>query len=306
MNGLLIPVAMSALVSLGNCQRQPIPLKPQVFEPNTISTGSVEYSPTLSTTGSEIYFARSNDQWGSGALKSSIYYSVKKNDKWSSPKLASFSGHYHDSGPHLAHDDKTLYFISQRPSKASQVSADIWMVEKNDEGKWGPPVRLSDSINSPASEYSPRTDTQGNLYFASNRPGGYGQGDLYIAKKENGKFALPMNLGSPMNTDKGEWNLEVSGEGDLIIFEASGRVQNRSSYGDLYISFKIEDRWTIPQPIAELNTTGSDLYAHLHSNNNTLYYTSSDNIESTTTDIYVVDFKTIYNKYRKSSLLPKR
>lgn len=281
-------------------------LKSRVFEPENISTDAVEYSPTFSSSGSEIYFAKSNDKWGSGELKSSIYYSIRKDNKWSPPKLASFSGHHNDSDPHLTHDDETMFFISKRPSEINQISADIWMVEKNQKGEWGTPIRLNSSINSTANEYSPRTDKNGNLYFASDRPGGYGQGDLYMVRKENEKFTLPINLGNSINTDKGEWNLEISGDGELIIFEASERVQNLSSYGDLYISFNLNNKWTIPQNIKELNTTGSDLYPHLTNRENILYYTSSDSLKSTNTDIYFIDFKTIYDNYKQTSILPEK
>jgi len=83
-------------------------LKSKVFEPENISTDVVEYSPTFSSFGSEIYFAKSNEKWGFGELKSSIFYSIRKYNKWSPPKLASFSGQHNDSDPHLIHDDETI------------------------------------------------------------------------------------------------------------------------------------------------------------------------------------------------------
>ncbi|MEM9685522.1 MAG: hypothetical protein AAF934_01200 [Bacteroidota bacterium] len=276
----------------------------KVFEPGNISTEAVEFSPSFSSSGSEIYFAKSNDMWGKGAIKSSIYYSTKKDNKWSTPKLVSFSGTYDDSDPHLTRDGKTMYFVSDRPSEASRMSADIWMVKKDKGGKWGIPTRLKHPINSPGTEYSPRTDNKGNLYFASDRSDGYGQGDLYMAKREKGKFASPVNLGNSINTAKGEWNLEVNGSGDLIIFEASERVQNLSSYGDLYISFKRHNRWTVPQHIKEINTTGSDLYPHLTDGERMLYFTSSDRLKSTDTTIYFIAFTPLYDRYKKTAVLP--
>lgn len=49
-----------------------------IFEPGNISTSLVEFSSSLSSSGNEIYFARSDQKWGKGDMKSSIYYSVKK------------------------------------------------------------------------------------------------------------------------------------------------------------------------------------------------------------------------------------
>nr|WP_288935151.1 hypothetical protein [uncultured Allomuricauda sp.] len=105
-----------------------------VFEPKNISTDSVEFCAVFSRQEREVYFARSNQKWGKGDMKSSIYYAVKKNGIWSTPETASFSGLYDDSDPHLTRDGNTLYFISKRPSEGIPTSADIWMVEKDDTG----------------------------------------------------------------------------------------------------------------------------------------------------------------------------
>lgn len=276
-----------------------------LFEQDNISTNAVESSYSFSSSGNEIYFTRSNKKWGERNHKNSIYYSVNKNGKWSTPVLASFSGQFSDSGPHLSKDGNTLYFISKRPSKGIQISADIWVVKKDGMEKWGVPYRLDAPLNSEAREYSPCTDDMGNLYFASDRANGYGQGDLYMAKIENGEFKEVINLGNSINNETGEWNLVVNGNGNLLIFEASGRKENASPYGDLYISFKLDDKWSIPQNIKELNTTGSDLYPHLTNQDSTLFFTSSDSLKSVDTNIYWTDFTTIYEKYKALATFSK-
>lgn len=172
-------------------------------------------------------------------------------------------------------------------------------------GKWDVPFRLDAPLNSEDREYSQCTDDMGNLYFASDRPNGYGQGDLYMAKIENEEFNKPINLGNSVNTEKGEWNLEVIGNGSLLIFEASDRKENVSSYGDLYISFKLHDKWSIPQNIKELNTSGSDLYPHLTNHDSTLFFTSSNNLNSVDTNIYFTKFTTIHEKYKTQAIFSK-
>ena len=276
-----------------------------LFEHKNISTKSVEYCASFSSSGTEVYFTRSQGKWGTGDLKNAIYHSIKTEGQWSSPILAPFSGEFDDSDPHLSADGNTLYFISKRPSDGIPISADIWAVEKNRMGKWEAPVRLDAPLNSEAGEYSPCTDDFGNLYFASDRSNGFGQGDLYMAKKTNKEFKDPINLGNTVNTDKGEWNLAINGKGDLLIFEASERKENISSYGDLYISFKMDGRWTIPQNIAELNTPGSDLYPHLVNHGSTLFFTSSDSLKSMDTNIYFTYFTPIYEKYRAQAVFSK-
>ena len=166
---------------------------------------------------------------------------------------------------------------------------------------WGDPKQFPSPINSDAREYSPKTDNSGNLYFASDRESGFGQGDLYMSRFTDGQFMVPINLGASVNRNTGEWNLEISGDGTILIFEASGRKENQSPYGDLYIAFKKEDSWTTSQNIIELNSTGSDLYPLLRDNGSLLYYSSSDSLSSKNTNIYSIPFLEILEEYRKNA-----
>ncbi|WP_205597870.1 TolB family protein [Flagellimonas sp. CMM7] len=272
-----------------------------LFEPGNISTKHVEYGATFTDDGAEMYFARSKQEWGKNDMKSSIYHSFFDGEKWSKPQIVSFSGTYDDSDPHVTSDGKTIYFISKRPSSENTISPDIWMVKRTPNNSWTEPERIPNPINSEKSEYSPCTDSEGNLYFASNRPGGYGQGDLYMVVNEGNRLKTPINLGSILNSDTGEWNLGVSADGNTLIFEASERKQNVSAYGDLYISFKKNGFWTIPQNITELNTSGSDLYPFLDKHTRQLYFTSSDSLSSGDTNIYKVAFDTILKKYQETA-----
>lgn len=301
----LVTWGMLLFISAG-CQDSSENFEKLIFEPNNISTELVEYAPSFSPSGSEFYFSRSEGSWGKGDLKSSLYFSVKKDEKWSTPELVPFSGQYDDSAPHMTFDGKTLFFISERPPGGVQeTSQDIWKVERNRSGIWGKPIRLDSTINSTENEYCVRTDRNGNLYFASDREGGHGQGDLYMARKSKNTYSAPMNMGTAINSKKGEWNLEVSRGGDIIIFEASEREENLSPYGDLYISFKLDGEWTLSQNIEEINTTGSDLYPELVEDANVLYFSSSDSLSSIRTNIYHIEFGHIYDRYRTSAALLK-
>ena len=294
---------MVPLLAQNSCKRVTKPTIPTVFEPGNISTNKVEYATTFSPSGSEVYFAKSDGQWAKGNLKSAIYYSVKTKNQWSKPALVSFSGIYDDSAPHLTNEGRTLYFISNRPLGDSlPVSQDIWKVDRDIQGVWGEPVRLNDPVNSAQNEYGLVTDMHGNLYFASDREGGLGQGDLYMAKKQHANYAEPINLGRPINSEKGEWNLGINKAGTTMIFEASQRKHNLSAFGDLYISFKVDGTWSLPQNIKEINTTGSDLYPEFSEEEDVLFYSSSDSLKSTVTNIYSVQLSDLHRKYRESAV----
>ena len=169
-------------------------------------------------------------------MKSNLYTKQKINGHWTKTDLATFVGDFNNSGPNFSLDGQTLFFISKRPTPTGDVSSNIWKVEKLASKGWGAPTFV-EGVNSPKSEYSPKVMANGDLYFASSREGGLGQGDLYVAKLNNGTYGMPENLGSAINSDKGEWNLQLSSDGKTLLFEASQRPQNASPFGDLYISF---------------------------------------------------------------------
>ena len=131
------------------------------------------------------------------------------------------------------------------------------------------------SVNSESEEYSPFVTDTGALYFASDRPGGYGQGDIYRADMLDDGFGPPTLLGTSINSEFGEWNLWVAADESEMIFESSSRPTNISIPGDLYYSHRTDDGWSSAVPIESLNSDGSDLMPRLHPDGETLYYTTA-------------------------------
>lgn len=256
------------LVTLSEAQ------EPKPFLKDLMSK-KVEYGATITPDNSTVYFVKTDSFYISTPTR--IYKSILRHGKWSTPKIAYFSTHDSDSSPFVTPDGKRLFFTSKRPKENETVeNNNIWYVDLVD-GKEGKPVCLN-IVNSKKSEYSPSLDNQGNLYFGSNRDGGYGMGDLWYSEFENGRYQKPINLGRLINTPNGEWGSCISADGQLLIFENSGNKQNYSGAGDLYISQKINGYWQkplhLPQPI---NSIGSDLTPKFH--NGFLYYASNRNYD---------------------------
>lgn len=248
--------------------------EPTLFLKDLMSK-KVEYGATITPDSKTVYFVKTDSFYIS---KPKIIYKTNNiNSVWSIPIKVNFSGKYSDSSPFVTPDGKRLFFTSKRPKENETVeNNNIWYVDLVD-GKEGKPVCLN-IVNSKKSEYSPSLDNQGNLYFGSNRDGGYGMGDLWYSEFKNGKYQKPINLGRLINTPNGEWGSCISADGQLLIFENSGNKQNYSDAGDLHISQKINGTWQkplhLPQPI---NSVGSDLTPKFH--NGFLYYASNRNYD---------------------------
>ncbi len=227
----------------------------------------------LSPDGKTAFWAEWNGKWGSPATGRRIIFKAhREGDVWGEPEPALPSEQYSDDDPFVSPDGQWLYFVSDRPSSAADKTndANIWRYNLR---IGGAPEYLT--VYSEAEEYSPVATASGALYFASDRDGSAGRGDLYRASTQGSGFGEPAPLGPAVNSETGEWNLWVSADETDLIFEASSRATNVSVPGDLYYSWQTASGWTPALPIAELNTRSSDLLPRLHPNGETLFYTSA-------------------------------
>jgi len=154
----------------------------------------VAFSPDLK----EVYFTSNN--YLNGKLKSPnikiFKATVAENGEWRDFTSLPFNSDEYDTGhPVLSEDGKKLYFVSNMPGTLGDK--DIFVVDVN-KGHYGKPINLGPSINSIAKEYTPYVDGD-IIYFSSNRKGGKGGFDIYMAKVD-GSLAKPINLGEPMNS----------------------------------------------------------------------------------------------------------
>ena len=240
-----------------------------VFDSGFENQAGLVFSPD----GRTAYWSAWDGVWGGEAASPrTLHVSRLEDSGWTAPVIAPFSGVFNDDDPYVSPDGRWLYFVSDRPAFEGddQRDGDIWRYSLAGDGAV---ERLA--INSDADEYSPVVTASGNLYFASARNGGPGQGDLYRAAHSAAGFASPEPLGPAVNSRTGEWNLWVAADESEMLFEASSRPTNVSVPGDLYYSWKTPAGWTAAMAVSQLNGEGSDLLPRLHPDGKTLYYTSA-------------------------------
>ncbi len=70
---------------------------------------------------------------------------------------------------------------------------------------WQQPQNLGSTVNTVYNEWYPVIAEDGSyMIFVSDRPGGYGAGDIWISYKDGSNWGAPQNLGSNVNTVYGE------------------------------------------------------------------------------------------------------
>jgi len=95
---------------------------------------------------------------------------------------------------------------------------------------WQAPVKISSPLNSEYDDTTPFLDPDGEtLYFASNRPGGYGETDIYSSQRLDNswmRWSEPENLGFGVNSNFSEIYYGISPLRDFSYF-----VSYKYSYG---------------------------------------------------------------------------
>ncbi|MCL5278851.1 MAG: protein kinase [Planctomycetes bacterium] len=84
------------------------------------------------------------------------------------------------------------------------------------------PLNLGLPVNSPFTDFGPVLAPDGlELYFASNRPGGHGDMDIWVAKRATMQdpWGQPENLGPPINTTTFEYPGSLSADGLTLYVE---------------------------------------------------------------------------------------
>jgi Tol biopolymer transport system component len=249
-------------------QEQP-GVAPELFAPGVITTAFHEHSsPAFSPDGNEVYWSVFLNFWGPQV----ILTMRMENGRWTQPEVASFSGQYSDGNPAFSHDGRRLLFESRRPVAADAPytgETDLWVVDRMDVG-WGEPRHLGWTVNSARWDRGPCTSANGNLYFSSERDGGYGRSDIYRAEWVNGAYATPTNLGSMINTEGQESFPYIAPDESFIIYE--------SASGDLLLHFRHpDDGWSEAINMAgKLKSSGpQDRFPRLSNDGAYLFFVSN-------------------------------
>ena len=131
--------------------------------------------------------------------------------------------------PRVDERQKRLYFSSNRPE--SLGGYDLYYVTWDDQMNFSDPVNLGSTINTAFNERDGyRLDNE--FYYSSDKTGGLGGLDVYMATVQGDSYAYPVNLGEPVNSVADDFGFVKTGENKVYL--ASDRVSGTGS-DDLYM-----------------------------------------------------------------------
>jgi outer membrane protein OmpA-like peptidoglycan-associated protein len=180
--------------------------------------------------------------------------------------------------PTLTADEKTLYFTVLRPKDEYTQCVRCTHEEdfyvsyfKNDQ--WTKAIPLGHPINTHGNEGAACISPDGMsfIYTACNRDDGFGSCDLYISKREGGRWSAPQNMGSKINSSYWDSQPSIAPDGKTLYFASA-----RNGKMDIYVSVLDDNgQWGEPVNIGKpVNTEKSEMSPFIHPDGKTLYFTS--------------------------------
>jgi hypothetical protein len=165
-----------------------------------------------------------------------------------------------DGLPRITADGLELYFNSNRSGGYGDY--DLWVATRGKiDDDWGEPMNLGSTINTSTADACPSISADGlTLFFASSRPGGYGNSDLYVTTRQttDDPFGPPVNLGPTVNSSSLDSGPCISIDG-LSLFFMSNRPGG-SGGDNVWLTTRetINGEWSAPVNLGP-NVNGSGL-----------------------------------------------
>lgn len=256
-----------------------------------INSEYTEYNPVVSTDQTVMAYTvlkPNNDKLTSSQkYVEEIYVSYRNiGGKWSAPQMISINSKFNVGTAGISPDgENMLIFVGSANNTGS-----IYRIKRESTNEWSQPSPLDRGINSDYLESTASISPDGKtMYFASNRPGGYGGMDLYKAEKNrDGKWDKPQNLGPVINSKYDEDAPYIHPDGKTLFFTSNGL--NSIGGNDIFKTVYVGKKWQEPKNMGyPINTTADDNYFTLTADGSVGYFSSNRLGGKGGQDIYYID-----------------
>lgn len=166
-----------------------------------------------------------------------------------------------ESAQSISADGHYLFFMrcdNRSENGWDQGGCDLYMSYTAD-SVWSIAQSFGATINTPAYEGMPSLSPDNrDLYFVSDREGGYGGLDIWVSRFEDGLWQLPRNLGPSINTPGDETAPLIHIDNRTLYFSSDGHTGMGGA--DLYYCRRIDDTiWSPPINLGyPINTTANE------------------------------------------------
>lgn len=211
----------------------------------------------------------------------------------------------HDAATSISPDGKQI-FIYKNDANGESRGGDIYVSRLSSSGKWGAPKSVGKPINTTYWEGGACVSPDGKtLYLISERPGGMGHGDIYVAqRKTRTEWDTPVNIGAPVNTEEDEGGLFLAPDGKTLFFSSKGH--NSMGGYDIFKTTFENGKWSTPVNLGyPINTVNTDVCFSVTIDGKTGYFNSDRKGGLGERDVYKVDLTNYPVLEKDMKLKPK-
>jgi outer membrane protein OmpA-like peptidoglycan-associated protein len=267
---------------------QPLGTKVENLGP-VINTSLTEYNPVVATDQSVMAYTslrpndgktRKNDKY-----IEEIRITYNHSGSWTQPEVIDVASQYNVGTAGISPDGRhMLIFIG-----GAEGTGDLYFLHK--QGKnWSDPEPLDSRINSKYRETTASISPDGKtIYFASDRPQGYGGLDIYRSVQlPSGEWSTPENLGPQVNTPYDEDAPYIHPDEWTLFFTSDGHTTMGGR--DIFVTRLFNDEWTKPDNMGyPINTTFNDNYFTLSADGRKGFFASDRPGGQGGQDLYSID-----------------
>lgn len=262
------------------------------FEPknlgDSINSSVSEYFPAITIDGSQLFYTRRVN-----SINEDFYESSKVDNSWKPSKSlpGDINTTLNEGAQNISQDGEWLIFTGCNFPEG-QGSCDLYISYLTPQG-WSTPENLGANINTESWESAPSlSPDKRDLYFASNRPGGFGKSDIYVCHRNpDGSWTAPQNAGPDINTAGSESCPFIHADNQTLYFTSDGHL----GYGgdDLFLVKKLPgSKWgkveNLGYPINTIENEGSLIIA---ADGITAYYASDRSDSKGGLDLYSFELR---------------
>ena len=178
-----------------------------------------EGEPFISPDGANLYFMVVLPPPNGRPWHSDLYRCERTTEGWSNPVKLDSVVNSRASEWHASISRSGLfYFTSEREEGTSALHGDIYSARiVND--SFTEVTKLPFPVNTSYNDSDPLiAPDESFLIFHSDRPGGYGQHDLYISFRRKGEWSAPVNMGPSINTPGWEMAPTLTPDGKFLLY----------------------------------------------------------------------------------------
>lgn len=264
-----------------------------VFAPmnlgDSVNSVKSEYYPSITINDSMFVFTRRGQEYREDFFECTIL----GNHKYSKAELIKGDINLEPSkgAINISQDGEWLIFAGYN-FRGGYGDFDLYISYNTPTG-WSEPENLGRNINTESWESSPSLSPDKRaLYFSSNRPGGYGNKDLYVSyRMPNGKWGPAKNMGPSINTVGDELAPFIHADNATLYFNSDGLQGYGNS--DIFLCRKgPNNEWSTPENLGfPINTIESEGSLFVAADGKTAFYASDRSDTRGELDIYTFELR---------------